>query len=217
MIRLSSRLRMISAHGEQAAIELWETVERDGTRWFWPADHSTPGEHVHVYACPSDGYGGAVLRFRCKDATYECKGPFHSNTDALFAATGVDLRDKHRTWGVVAQRREWEGLDEILHSILHEDPPEGVIGTFNRVDEIAQKLADERREVLAVYSQSRGGSSSGWAYPTHEVTIGKCVVRYRIMHNTPHLVTVDGAVPHRRYGRLMSELAAIVKEAHHEG
>ena len=80
----------------------WLHVGKNGHRWL-VADRPDCGSYVYVEGGPdSDGFGGRTLRFELVTGeVLELKGPWHSNSEALFAATGVDVRDKHLTFGVV--------------------------------------------------------------------------------------------------------------------
>jgi hypothetical protein len=165
---INSRMEMISAVGEQSEIKQWDyVIAKDGNHWFWPSAHREPGAMTHcgfpVRAGKpySEGYAGRVMSFPTKDGAIEIQGPWHSNSDALYEAVGVDIRDKHLTFGCVALERDGDTYQDIIYI----DPKEGIVGTFERVDEIAQKLADELDRVLYVYSRSHGGSHSGPVYP----------------------------------------------------
>jgi len=107
------------------------------------------------------------MRFPTKDGDILIQGPWHSNTDALYKATGKDLRDKHLTWGVISKGRKYlSDHRTVMVDVLHIDPTWGVVGMFERIDNLAQAFADERDEVVYYYCQSHGGSSCGPVYPT---------------------------------------------------
>ncbi len=172
-IDVSEPYRMVSALGEQASVELWNyTIDAEGTHWFWPASHPEPGAMVHcgspVFAGKrSDGFGGATLTFNTADGPIPIQGPWHSNTNALFERTGVDLRDKHLTYGVIGTGRESTPThNTVITGVVHADPKEGVLGTFDRIKEKAQQLANEHEQPFYYYSKSRGGSSCGPVYPS---------------------------------------------------
>lgn len=168
------RMTMVSGLGQQASIPLWDYVleadAEDSVYWFWPSQHDEPGAMVHVggiYAGKrSDGYGGRTLDFPTKDGVIKIQGPWHSNTDALYERTGVDLRDKHRTIGVIALRRGMEGNDSVLLDVVYADPDGGLVGTFDRIRDLAEKMATEANTVLFYYRKSSSGSSCGPVYPT---------------------------------------------------
>lgn len=172
-IDVSEPYRMISGRAEQASVKLWNyTKDADGVYWFWPAEHPEPGAMVHcgspiIAGRKSDGYGGAIMAFRTADGNINIQGPWHSNTDALFERTGVDLRDKHLTYGVVGTGRDTTtDFHTVITGVVHADPKDGVLGTFERINVIAQELADREDRPFYYYRKSHGGSSCGPVYPT---------------------------------------------------
>src|ERR1700749_4176133 len=135
---VTGRETMVSAVGQQSAVEMWDYAkEEEGvTYWFWPSVHDEAGAMVHVgsimAATRSDGYGGRTLDFPTKDGIIKIQGPWHSNTDSLYERTGVDLRDKHCTWGAISLKRGMEGNDSVLLDVVYVDADGGVVGTFDR-------------------------------------------------------------------------------------
>lgn len=168
---LVERLTMVSGVEQQSAIHLWDyVIEKDGTHWFWPNEHDESGAMVHmgsIYAGQrSEGYAGRTLDFTTKDGVIKIQGPWHSNSDALYEKTGVDLRNKHRTMGVISLERGSKGSETVLLKVVYMDPEEGMVGTFDRVQELAQKMSDANNCVLYYYRRSSGGSSCGPVYPS---------------------------------------------------
>ena len=142
-----------------------------GCVWMYSLSDRNPGETVYMHDPDdehSDGFGGRVITFRIgKCAEYRAKGPWHSNSDALFNATGVDIRDKHLTFAVVAMERTREGppgYDTVLEKLLYIDTAPQ-LGEFNRGQSIAQMYADDLGKQVFYYSESSGGSSCGPVYP----------------------------------------------------
>ncbi|MCE5308922.1 MAG: hypothetical protein LLG20_14885 [Acidobacteriales bacterium] len=139
--------------------------------WYIPVNTETPGEGIQLdtHDPRSEGYAGRTLSFRLEDGTVDqVKGPWHSNSSALFEDTGVDVRDTFRTFVVIGLQREYRNTKDAyapptIIDVLYLDPPEGQIGSFNREKAIAKKLFGEYAELetLYYYSQSRGGTSSG--------------------------------------------------------
>lgn len=166
---------MVSAQGERAKITLWDyAVEADGTYWLWPAAGTDePGAMVHcgddvrAGRPRSEGYGGACLTFPTRDGPVVLQGPWHSNTDALFERTGVDLRDKHKTWGVIGlNRRHDRAYNTVVVGVVHLDPPGGVVGRYDRIKTLAQQLADQFDRPMMCHMRSAGGGSEGFETPT---------------------------------------------------
>ena len=135
--------------------------------WFI-ADQEDAGDNVYVCdlrqnAPRSDGFGGSTLHFTLVDGSViAAKGPWHSNSNACFKDTGIDTRDKHRTWGVVSRSRKQVGYDTIMEDVLYKDESIfGVVGHFDRIERIAQEFADKLGCDITFHRQSAGGSSTG--------------------------------------------------------
>jgi hypothetical protein len=167
--------QMFSGAGEATKFIYRKLVDKKGHVWLYPINSETPAEQVHFHDpkdLKSDGYGGSTLHFTLEDGTtYAAKGPWHSSSDAMYAATGVDVRNTSRTYGCVAKNRiykhkpnSYSGVQEF-HGIFHADT-EPVIGSFNRLKKLGQEWADKLGHPVVVYSESKGGSSSGWEIPT---------------------------------------------------
>lgn len=160
----------VCAQAEAERREYKMVLDRDQRCvWFYDLTDKSPGSTVHVHDPQdekSDGYGGRVITFKIgKTAEYLAKGPWHSNSDALFECTGVDLRDKHLTFGCIAKYRGYEtGGRTYLEGILYIDK-EPTLGTFGRIREMAKKMATEAGHPIAYHSESSGGSSNGYEVP----------------------------------------------------
>ncbi len=103
----------------------------------------------------SEGFGGRTLSFPLEDGTvYEAKGPWHGNADSLFNDTGVDVRDTHYTFVVLAMARD--GYPTILRDVVYKDAAP-VLGAFDRYKELCKQYP----QALQYYSESSGGSSCG--------------------------------------------------------
>lgn len=127
--------------------------------YYVPVDSPEPGADVHVdlHDPRSQGYGGQTLEFPLEDGTVDkVKGPWHTNSDALFSDTGLDLRDQHLTFVVLA--REWNTRTGELEDVLYQDPAP-IVGSFDRYKAIAEQFRSE--PTLYAYSQSSGGSLTG--------------------------------------------------------
>lgn len=140
--------------------------------WFYTLEDYDPAGHIYCHHYEdeeSKGFGGRTIVFNIgKSGQYHAAGPWHSNSDSLFEHTGVDLRNKHLTFVCVARHRVFEQNDTILEDILYIDKLP-TLGKFDRGKEIAQKLADELKVPVCRYSESTGGSSCGYEYPTGTV------------------------------------------------
>jgi len=166
--------RMFSGAAEAAKFLYRKIVDAKGHVWLYPVNSETPAEQVHFHA-PEDknsqGYGGSTLHFELEDGTiYAAKGPWHANADSMFEATGIDIRETHRTFGCVAKHREYKSKPgsyagvTTFRGLLHADK-EPVIGKFSRIHDLAKEWADKLGHPVAYYSESKGGSSSGYEVP----------------------------------------------------
>ena len=169
------RQSMICARADAEQFIYRKVEDRSGNIWLWPVNSDSPAEQVHVHRpadTRSEGYGGATLHFLLEDGTtYAAKGPWHSNADAMFMATGIDLRNTHWTFGCIALDRTVRSYTTtclaytVMLNVVYLDK-EPVLGNFNRIKNLAQDWADAFSHPVMYYSQSRGGSSNGPVYPT---------------------------------------------------
>ncbi len=160
---------MVSAADEAMKRKYRRADGKDGRIWLYAVQENS-GDNVYVWADDpkSDGFGGRMLTFSLEDGEeLNLRAPWQSNTDALFRETGVDLRDKHRTFGVVSLDRGSTGsprYDTVMLGVIWRDEAP-VVGAFDRVKLLAQKMADEMGRRLFYYARSQGGSSCGPIYP----------------------------------------------------
>jgi len=144
----------------------------NGDLWFWPKDHPNAGDHIHYWRRaenPRHGYGGRTIVFKIGEEDHDwisVKGPWHSNSGALLNNTKVDLTCNHLTWGVIGyERRQDKTLMGVITDIAYMDS-RPVVGTFNRLADIAQFIADDSKKRVVMYMASVGGSRAGWIDPT---------------------------------------------------
>lgn len=110
------------------------------------------------------GYGGSTLEFPLEDGTVdEVKGPWHTNSEAFFSATGLNISDLHYTCVTIGTERG-EGLMEVGGEIIYQDPG-WVLGPFMRGERIAHQLADVHNRRLYVVRESQVGGSAGFVEP----------------------------------------------------
>ena len=159
-----SRLAMRSAIGEQQAISEYElhaevvgpTVSRN---WLFPSDLPNRAEHIYVDNPnrTEGGFGGRTMEFSLVGGgTYKATGPWHTNSNALFAATGIDIRNEYFTTGCVALTRVAlrEGYNQFKYVLVQDDEP--VLGNFHRIQCIAKLIAQYID--IPVYYYSNGSS-----------------------------------------------------------
>lgn len=139
-------------------------IGKSGRVWLY-AIQDNSADNIYVSGGEnSDGFGGRTLSFTLEDGTIEkLKGPWHSNSDALYGDTGVDLRDKCLTFVVISESRNRIQIERIYYTkmvnVLYKDT-KPTIGKFERGRIIAQKLANKLKQTIYCYSQSQGGSSN---------------------------------------------------------
>ncbi len=160
-----SRLALRSGIGEQQAISEYElhaevvgpTVLRN---WLFPSNIDNRAEHVYVDNPnrTEEGFGGRTMEFPLvSGGTYEATGPWHSNSNALFKATGIDIRNEYFTEGCVALTRVTlrEGYNQFKYVLIQDD--ERVLGNFHRIQCIAKLLAQYIDVPLYYYSNGSSG------------------------------------------------------------
>ena len=112
----------------------------------------------------SQGFGGRTLTFDLEGGgAIELQGPWHSNSVALLKDTGVDVTNKHFTFGVIGQdiRYGSHGLHPVtIINVLHKDE-KWTLGEFNRIEKLAQEIANELQLRICYFQKSKGGSSCG--------------------------------------------------------
>lgn len=149
---------------------------RPGTIWL-VAVQDAAADNIYFHDSNdknSDGFAGRVIHFQLESPVpgqtgdvLSLKGPWHSNSDALFADTGYDVRYKCRTRVIISRGREYnDKYQQVLKDVIYNEPPEGKLGRYGRGEEIAQRIADETGEPVYLYSESDGGSSSQQVKPT---------------------------------------------------
>lgn len=177
--------RQISASGEVAARKFHMVKGKSGKRWLYSAVDQDVASFVYVEGGPgSKGFGGRELRFELVEGgEVLLTGPWHSNADAMFHDTGIDVRDKMFSFCVIAKRRgrikftretAWgprEFTRDTLEDVLYRDEAP-VLATFERPDikEMAEWFADVLGHSVYLYKETRGGSSNGPVDPVNPVT-----------------------------------------------
>lgn len=146
---------------EDAQCRRYKKVEdKEGNIWLY-AIQEAAAENVYFHNprdTKSEGFGGSTLSFALEDgSTYQAKGPWHSSADGLFKATGIDLRNTHRTFVVLAMEREYtDTLGTILRGVVYKDE-KPMLGSFYRYKDLIKQYPQAK----FYYSSSHGGSSCG--------------------------------------------------------
>ena len=177
--------QQISASGEVASRKFHMVKGKSGMRWLYSAVDQDVASFVYVEGkSGSRGFGGRELRFALADGgEVSLTGPWHSNADAMFQDTGVDVRGKMFSFCVIAKRRgrikevrdtafgPREFTRDTLEGVLHQDEAP-VLATFERpeIKEMAERFADELGHSVYLYKETRGGSSNGPVDPINLAT-----------------------------------------------
>lgn len=161
---MRSPIKCGSAEAEKRIYKM--LTDKIGTRWLIAIQ---PNEADNIYVegkKNSDGFGGRILDFTLENGeVVSLKAPWHTNGDDLFNHTGYDIRDKHLTQGICALNIKYQGFKPNLYSnILHYDE-EAVVGEYERVEKIAQELANKLNKKVYYSFKSSGGSSSHYKKP----------------------------------------------------
>lgn len=150
---------------------VYKKIETKSNVWYVSLA-SNAGDDIYVYVKNEDpdsyfkGYGGATLMFKLEDGTIDAvKGPWHSNSGALLSDTGYDVTNKFYTFGVIGKGRAFDD-DHVAYidDVIYKDET-WTIGGFNRISEMAQKMADQLNVKVWYYVQSIGGSTTAWKDP----------------------------------------------------
>lgn len=163
---------MTSAIGEASTKKYKKIIGKNG-KIYLVALQENSADNIYVEGGPnSDGFGGRTLTFTLEDgSTLSLKGPWRTNSHDVFAQTGVDIRDKHYTFGVIAKSHEncsksWMGK---LVDIVYEDDG-WTLGPFDRIEQFAQKMANEQNCRFYFYSESMSGSHTSHVDPISTIS-----------------------------------------------
>lgn len=170
---ISGRRPMISGIGEASKRVYKKAIDKKDKNRIWLyAAQDNPADNIYVgypYDTKSQGFCGRWMEFKLEDnTTVRLQGPWHSGPNALKENTGIDLTDKHLTYGCVSLSREdsYQGIfmQDRYYDLLHADT-DWTLGEFNRIDNLAQSYANKLGKTIYYYQESRGGSSAGVRKP----------------------------------------------------
>lgn len=132
----------------------------------WCVRHNTdnPADHIYVgypYDTGSEGYAGRWLVFPTIDGTtVTLQGPWHSNSDALFEHTGIDVRNQHYVQLVVGlSRDQGPSYRTTIKDIVYYEPPG--INAFNVYKSVLRQLYEKYHRPLYYWHGGSGGSTYG--------------------------------------------------------
>jgi hypothetical protein len=149
-------------------VKLYEKLPgREGKTWIIEDGRKNPEAIYCDNPRDRTGFGGAEFEFTLADGSvFKSKGPWKSGSEGLLEETGVDLTKLHLTRGIVALRREpgSYGQADIYFDVLHVDEVP-VVGLFNRIDFLAQTLANELGREVCWSTVSNGGGCASRTSP----------------------------------------------------
>ena len=159
---------MKSALGEISDRKFKVKYGASGRRWL-VAIQPNEGDNIYSESLnpeSSDGFGGRTIEFKLENGdTISLKGPWFSNSDSLYEDTGYDCRNKHSTYGIIAEERKTDDKGNDLYgNILHRDAG-WTLGNFERIKELAQKYADKMGKTIVYAVKSTGGGCSSYVAP----------------------------------------------------
>lgn len=147
------------ASAEASNREYNKYLDANGSIWLLSTDPNC-ADRIYVEGGPdSDGFGGRIIKFKLTDGTHiSLKGPWHSNSKSFKHATGVDVTDKHISWGLIAESGSSFSGEYANIYYIDTDP---VISTSNRIEELAKEYAAALKHPVVYFSQGYGGSRGG--------------------------------------------------------
>ncbi len=161
---------MTCGSAEAEARKYKKIIGKLGKTWL-VALQDNPADNVYVSGGPnSDGFAGRTLSFELDDGeTVQLKGPWHSNSIALFEDAGYDVRNMHLTFGVIGLGREYKKErgccgPVTITGVMYKDK-NWTLGAFDRITKMAQVIANELNLTVMCFQKSKGGSSCGLVRP----------------------------------------------------
>lgn len=150
--------------------EFYRKVQKGPFTWFVP-NNGNPSKINWHNPRDENGYGGSVVKFPLEDGSIcDVKGPWCRTADTLFEVTGIDLRNNHLTFGIIALERQsvkHKGMTNDYKGVLYVDEDE-TVGDFDRIPKLAQKMANERGENVVYQVITAGGGQLGTKRPEIE-------------------------------------------------
>ena len=168
---------MICASAEAEQRKYRKINGKHGSIWL-VAVQDNPASNIYYWSPgKSDGFAGRTLRFELEDGSHlDLQGPWHSNAEDLFTTTGVDVRDKYLTFGIIAKSSEHKTIKNpgylnsyvtVFKDVLYQDK-DWTVGYFDRIEDMAQNMANELGKKVVFYSQSQCGSTQSSKYPNNK-------------------------------------------------
>lgn len=161
---------MISGQVEQA-VRTYKKIVGAKSTWYVSvqenaADNVYCTSNVRKPGERSQGFGGATLTFKMDDGTEDqVQGPWHSSSESLFLDTMYDVRDKCLTRGICAKsvKHDYFSGDEYSEVLHYDENP--TLGEYSRIEDMAQKFANDLNCRIFYAMKSSGGGNSHFKDP----------------------------------------------------
>jgi len=165
-IEINESISMICASSEAVMCEYNMHKDANGRIWMIPTQKAA-GDNIYCgydYDTKSEGFGGQWLTFKVtgEDQTIRLQGPWHSNSNALFQATGINVRNQHLTQVTISRGKINNVMKDVIVDFLDDEPK---LGLFDRGTKLAQEFVNFVEYPVCCYIKSSGGSSTCWIYP----------------------------------------------------
>ena len=139
-----------------------KVVGKSGIVWVYPINVENKAEMIHCRKpgdYKSNGYGGSTITFLLEDGTeLKLQGPWHSNCEAFYEDTGIDIRDTHYTFVVISKNRTTDSYYKwIMQDVIYIDE-KPTLGKFDRGEDMAKELVKKLGHPVYLYAESSGGS-----------------------------------------------------------
>lgn len=95
------------------------------------------------------------------------KGPRRSNSAALLAYTGIDVTELYLTFGVIGFDVAYgsAGMHPVTIKDVQYKDEHWTLGSFDRVKDIAQEIANKKDRIVYCFTKSKSGSACGPVRP----------------------------------------------------
>ena len=160
------RMPTISGQGDAQSRKYHKYVGKSGRIWL-VANQPNAADNIYVEGGEgSKGFGGSTLTFPLVEGgEVNLKGPWHTNSSALFQDTGIDIRDKYYVMVVIGKDVKYgKNYETIVHEVIHQDH-EPVLGIFHRGDVLGRELAQKLGHQVFVVDQTLGGGHYRFVKP----------------------------------------------------
>jgi hypothetical protein len=164
MIEFDTRTPMEGAHPTIRTYK--KAIGRNNDVWVY-ANVPNAGDYIYSRNGDDKGFGGKMLTFELEGGSKVLlRAPYLLSSGALYASTGVDLRDKHMTQGIIARHREEDvPFQTPKYTTVYHHDEKPVIGTYDRIHLLAETMARERWHPVVFAVRGTWGSNESIAFP----------------------------------------------------